>query len=230
MRLLRMFLVASLLSTLPLAAARAADSGAYVRPQSYDHVIRVACVGDSITFGAGVENRDQNHYPLVLGKCLGAKFETRNFGISGATLLQHGDHPYSKMKAFQEAKDYAPDVVVIKLGTNDSKPQNWKFRDEFEADLKGMVEAFRSLPSHPKIWVCLPVPVYQDRWGINEKVVAGEIIPMIRRAAAELKVPTIDLHGALSNRPEWFPDGVHPNALGAANLAQVICYSLVEHP
>ncbi len=203
---------------------------AFLQPESYSGAIRVACVGDSITFGAGVENREANSYPVVLGKCLGKRFETRNFGVSGATLLKKGDLPYWKLDAFREVEGFGPQVVIIKLGTNDSKPQNWRFKSEFESDLREMLDHFLNIPSKPRLWVCLPAPVYQDRWGINETTVRDEMIPLIRKVAKSRGVPVVDLHAALANRPDWFPDGVHPNAAGAANLAQVVCYTLLKHP
>ncbi len=81
-----------------------------------------------------------------------------------------------------------------------------------------MVAHFRQLPSAPKIYLCLPVPVYQDRWGINEKTV----IPVIKKAAKDNKLPVIDLYKALSQKPEMFPDKIHPNAAGAKLMAQTI--------
>lgn len=201
----------------------------FIRPNEYDRTIRIACVGDSITFGAGVEEREVNAYPVVLQKCLGPKFETRNFGVSGATLLKQGDGSYWKLGQFTDVGTYQPDVIILKLGTNDSKPQNWKHKDQFADDLRAMLDHFAALPSHPKIWVCLPVPVYQDRWGINEATVKGEVIPLIRQVAKEKNVPVIDLHAAMSGRPECFPDGVHPNKVGALFLAQAVCYELLEH-
>ncbi len=202
----------------------------FLRLEQYTGTIRVACVGDSITYGAGVENRESNNYPAILGKCLGARFEARNFGVNGATLLKKGDLPYWKLDAFRAVETFQPDVIILKLGTNDSKPQNWRFKSEFASDLAEMIDSFSRLPSKPRLWVCLPAPVYQDRWGINEKTVRDEIMPLIRQAAASRRVPVIDLHSALANRPDWFPDGVHPNAAGAANLAQVVCYALLKHP
>ena len=184
--------------------------------------VRVACVGDSITFGAGVHDRAKNCYPAVLGRLLGEGYEVRNFGVSGATLLKKGNKPYWKLKAFQQATEWQPNIVIIKLGTNDSKPPCWKHGAEFAADLRAMADHFAGLPSKPKVWLCLPVPVYQTRWGISEATVKGRIIPIIQQVAAERKLPTIDLHAALSGKPELFPDKIHPNAAGAALLAKAV--------
>src|SRR3712207_5545352 len=87
----------------------------------YKNVFRVACVGDSITYGAGVSGREKNSYPAVLGQWLGTKWDVRNFGVSGATLLKKGNRPYWKQQKFADALQFKPDVVIIKLGTNDSK-------------------------------------------------------------------------------------------------------------
>ena len=100
---LRIFFIAAAIALVGCRGPRVAETK-YVEPERYGRVVRVACVGDSITFGAGVENRDLNNYPAVLGKCLGQRFETRNFGVSGATLLKAGDHPYWKTKSFEEAR------------------------------------------------------------------------------------------------------------------------------
>jgi len=184
--------------------------------------IRVACIGDSITFGAGIRDRKRNSYPAVLGRLLGEKYQVRNFGVSGATLLKKGDKPYWKLAAFRQATEWQPNIVIIKLGTNDSKPQNWRHKAEFADDLRALVDHFAALPSKPKIWLCLPVPVYATRWGINEATVKGEIIPIIQKVAEEKKLPTIDLYTALSGKPEMFPDKIHPNAAGAKLMAETI--------
>jgi len=184
--------------------------------------VRVACVGDSITFGAGIRDRAHNSYPAQLGRLLGEGFVVRNFGVSGATLLKKGNKPYWRLGAFRQATDWNPHIVIIKLGTNDSKPPNWRHKADFARDLRALVDHFAKLPSKPKIWLCLPVPVYATRWGINEKTVAGEIIPIIKKVAEEKGLPVIDLHTALSGKPDLFPDKIHPNAKGAGLMARVI--------
>ena len=126
-------------------------------------------MGDSITFGATMKDRAQNCYPAVLGRLLGKEYTVRNYGVNGATLLKKGDRPYWKLKAFKDATAFGPNIVIIKLGTNDTKPQNWnKAGTDFEVDFRALIAHFQKQPSKPAIYLCLPVPVCQDRWGINE--------------------------------------------------------------
>jgi lysophospholipase L1-like esterase len=183
---------------------------------------RVACVGDSITYGSGVIGRESNSYPAVLQQLLGEKFEVKNFGISGVTLLKKGDKPYWNETAFTNATDFKPNIVVIKLGTNDSKPQNRTNITEFATDLAAMVDHFAALDGKPRIYLCLPVPVYKTQWGINEESVSAEVIPAIKQVAVKKKLPVIDLHTALADKPLLFPDDVHPNAAGAKLIAETI--------
>lgn len=209
-----------------LAGCAAQPRKPVLRAADYPGTVRVACVGDSITYGAGVENREHNNYPTVLGKLLGPRFEVGNFGVSGATLLKRGDKPWWNEPAFKQLEDFAPQAIILMLGTNDSKPQNWRHGDEFAADLRAMILHFSTLPTRPKIWVCLPPPAYATKWGINEETVAGRIIPAIRQVAAGNHVPVIDMHREMSDRPEYFPDQIHPNAAGAAMMAMTVFTAL----
>ena len=193
-----------------------------------DSVTRIACVGDSITYGAAIRDRAKHWYPQVRAALRGKGFIGRNYGVNGATLLKNGDRPYWKLGAFKQATDFGPNVVILKLGTNDTKPQNWgKVGKEYEADLRAMVTHFKSLPTKPMIYLCLPVPVYQTRWGINEKTVKGGVIPVIRKVARDENLTVIDLYQALSGKPAMFPDKIHPNAAGARLMAQTI-HSVLE--
>jgi len=211
--IINIVLVLAILGTAALGAEAPKVSG---------EKIRVACVGDSITFGAGIRDRGKNSYPAQLQKVLGGGYVVKNYGVNAATMLKKGNKPYWKLKAFQQATQFEPNIVVIKLGTNDSKPPNWKHEADFADDLRAMLAHFAALPSKPKIWLCLPVPVYRTRWGINEATVKGKIAPIMQQVAADKKLPTIDLHTALSGKPGLFPDGIHPNAQGAALMAETI--------
>jgi acyl-CoA thioesterase I len=184
-----------------------------------DNRIRVACVGDSITLGGG-EDRSDN-YPSTLQRLLGDGYHVRNFGVNGATAGRETDQPYAQESAFGRAKDFKPNIVVILLGTNDTKIQNWRQVDHLVADYKDLIGEFRALESAPKIYLCVPAPAYLDGDWINGMRVR-ELRPMIEQMGKELALPVIDLHSALDRRPELFPDGVHPNADGAKLIAETI--------
>ncbi len=184
--------------------------------------IKVACVGDSITAGSGVKDA-KNRYPAQLGELLGEGYEVKNYGNGGTTMLDDGDKPYKNQKSFTDAVNYAADIYVIKLGTNDSKPQNWAKKDGFAASTKSLVEAFLKANPKAKIYLCYPVPVIaQGNFGINNEKVQGEIIPLIKQVATEMKLGIIDLYAALDGKPELFPDRVHPNDDGAKLIAKAV--------
>lgn len=205
-----------------LSTAFAADS-AIIRPDDYQGIIRIACVGDSITEGG-------HNYPTYLAKLLGDKFNIGNFGLSGTTVMKNSDFTYWNKPQYVQAAEFNPQVVIIKLGTNDSKPQNWKNKDQFAVDYRALIDHFLQLPSKPKVYVCLPVPAYIDNFGINGTVIEKEICPLIKQVAKEANVPVIDLHTALSGHPEFFFDGIHPNTDGATLIAQTIYQYLTGAP
>ncbi|MDH3581506.1 MAG: GDSL-type esterase/lipase family protein, partial [Hyphomicrobiales bacterium] len=191
--------------------------------------IKVACVGDSITFGAGIQDRENNSYPAQLDHMLGENWVVKNFGVSGRTLLKRGDAPYIKTPQYQAALAFKPDVVVIKLGTNDSKPQNWRHKNGFIGDYLQLINSFRKLDSKPVVWICNPVPVFPEQWGIKDSIVRDEILPRIQYIARKAGVPVIDLYAPLKDHPEFFPDKVHPNAAGATAMAKLIAAQLARH-
>ena len=182
--------------------------------------IKVACIGDSITQGIGVADRKLNSYPMQLQRLLGDGYVIKNFGISGHTMLTKGDAPYTKNQAYQKSLNFQPNIVIIKLGTNDSKPQNWKHGKEFYADAKALVESYEKLASKPRVILCKPVPVFKLKWGINPGIVRNKIGKQLEKLAIDKKLELIDLHLPLINRPELVPDLVHPNAGGAEVMAR----------
>jgi lysophospholipase L1-like esterase len=186
--------------------------------------VRVACVGDSITAGLGTE--PGKSYPGQLQTLLGDGWRVENFGSSGRTLLRKGDHPYWEEEVFHAAQEFRPDIVVIMLGTNDTKPQNWQFHEQFHEDYRDLVKTFRALPSKPRIYVCRPCPVPEPgNYGISEANVRREI-PIIDQLAREEGLAVIDMHAALEPHPELLPDRVHPNTAGAAIMAQTVARAI----
>ncbi len=185
--------------------------------------MRIACVGNSITFGAGIENRDKNSYPAQLADLLGPEYEVGNFGISGATLLKKGNLPYWNTKGYEQALKFKPDLVYIKLGTNDSKPVNRIFLKEFIQDYKDLIASFQQLESHPKVVLLLPVPVFStDTTSITATVISNKILPMVRQVAYDSGCEVINLYNLFIESPGLFPDKVHPSAAGATFIAKRI--------
>jgi lysophospholipase L1-like esterase len=204
-------LVVSAFAVSPFASAAPIDARKHKQP------VRVACIGDSITQGSGTEGHP---YPAQLQELLGDKWTVDNFGVSGRTLLRKGDFPYWNEKAYQNALEFKPDVVIIMLGTNDTKPQNWAHEAEFVADYRDLVKSFLDLESKPQVFICRPCPVIgQGNFNITEENIQKEI-PRIDALAAEMKLGVIDMHAALKNKPEMILDRVHPNAAGAGEMAK----------
>jgi lysophospholipase L1-like esterase len=209
-----------------LAVALGAFNACGAPKPSAEHPIKVACVGDSITFGMGAPKGKS--YPSQLQALLGDQWKVGNFGVSARTLLKKGDHPYWIEKAFKDAQAFQPNIVVIMLGTNDTKSLNWPHHDEFYADYKALVQTFQNLASKPRVYICRPVPVpAPGNYGINEANLDVEI-PIIDQVAKDTHAGMIDLHAALEKSPQLFPDHIHPNAQGAALMAQTIANVLTE--
>jgi lysophospholipase L1-like esterase/pimeloyl-ACP methyl ester carboxylesterase len=183
--------------------------------------VRIACVGNCITYGARIENREVNSYPAQLGVMLGDDYEVVNFEVSGTTLLLKGNAPYRKTSAYQKALDFQPDWVFIKLGTNDSKPANRILLNEFVQDYRELIATFQQLASQPRVVLLLPFPVFsKDTTGITASVVEKKILPMVRQVAYETGCEVINLYNLMIESPELFPDKVLLNAEGAAAIAK----------
>lgn len=188
-----------------------------IDPAAYAGVIRLACVGDSLTGGPDC-------WPFYLAQMLGDKWEVANFGLGGSTVLNFGDKPYVKEK-LPEVVAYKPEVVVCLLGTNDSKPRHWYYKSNFEIHYGRLIEIFQQLNPQLRLWVCLPPPAFPGQWGIDDGRIR-EMLPVIRRVASKHGIPVIDLYAPLKGHPEFFPDQVHPNRQGSFMLAEHIYQAL----
>lgn len=191
-----------------------------------EDAIRVACIGNSITDGYGVDMATAYGYPAMLQKKLGEGYWVKNFGLSGRTMLNKGDMPYMNEVAWKDAQAFKPDVVVIKLGTNDSKGHNWKHGAEFKNDLEQMIKA---LQPKPVIYLCTPIKAEKPSWDISDSIIVNEIIPIQKAVAKKYGLKVIDLHTLFEGGEElMLPDGIHPNGKGAERMAQIIFEALKQ--
>lgn len=191
--------------------------------------VRVACVGNSVTFGYGLAERETQAYPVVLQQLLGDDYDVRNFGHSGTTLLKHGHRPYVLQTEFREAMDFKADRVVIHLGLNDTDPRNWPdYADEFITDYISLIDSFRVANPNARIWICLMTPIghRHHRFQSGTRDWHAAIQSAIRRVATNARVGLIDLHTPFYSRPDLFPDALHPDAEGAKILARTVYQAL----
>ena len=187
--------------------------------------IKVACVGNSVTWGMTIIDREKNCYPAQLQKMLGDKYEVRNFGHSGTTLLQHGHRPYVDQQEYQDALNFKADLIIIHLGLNDTDPRNWpEYSEEFNADYIRLIDSFRQANPKAKIWICLMTPIFErhPRFESGTRDWHAQIQKHIRQVATATRVPLIDLNTPLYSRPDLLADAIHPNAEGAKIIAETV--------
>lgn len=196
--------------------------------------IRVACVGDSTTYGIFLWNRRFNCYPAKLQTLLGKSYAVRNFAANSSTALATGDHPYRAHKVFQLCANFFPAIVIIMLGTNDAKPENWTTPQAFRTDYRLLLSHYKALPSAPQIYAMTPPAVMKLRKKVGYNIdlqVLDELSQIVREESEKMDIPLIDIHSLTAGNPSLFIrlDGVHPNRKGAAYIAG-LCYSqMVEH-
>ncbi len=193
---------------------------------SQQNPFKVACVGNSITHGGN----NAYSYPQQLGALLGSEYEVRNFGVGGTTMLKKGDLPYWEETAFEHALEYEPDILILMLGTNDSKPQNWINGGEYFHDYMEMLAAFRQGGRDPEIFTAKMPPAFSQLAGINNEIIHDHIIPLIDSVMAEAGTFTIDFFNAMLDKEELFPDGIHPNAEGYAFMARIAADAVLNLP
>ena len=203
-------------------------------------LIRVACIGDSITAGARVNAKTES-YPARLQGLLGKTFDVRSFGVGGATLIKTGrPNIWSQLESI---KQFSPHVAVISLGTNDTvggQRKNWGRIDRFEKDYAELITSLSELPTKPRVIVCTPTAMVLETRGLSADRSANlterkprlqELCERVRRLVKKHgneNVSLLELNSVLQDRPELLieTDGVHPNADGYLAIAQAVAQKI----
>ncbi len=198
--------------------------------------IRIACLGDSITAGARVDEKTES-YPAQLQQHLGKPYLVKNFGIGGATLLKSG-RP-NVWQVVQAVHDFQPHLIVISLGTNDTvsgKRKNWEQIEKFENDYFSLIDRFSKIPTRPSVVICTPTAMVLETPGLTTSRRANleerkprlqhlcHKIREIARNTVHKKVTLLELNPVLQNHPQWLTakDGVHPNSAGYDAIARTV--------
>ena len=187
--------------------------------------VKVACIGDSVTYGTGIEDREHDSYPSQLQNMLGEGYLVGNFGKPGATLLRKGHRPYMQQQEFADALEFAGDIAVIHLGLNDTDPRNWpNYRDEFISDYLALIDSVRTAKPEVRIMIALmsPITPKHHRFISGTRQWHSDIQEAIKTVAKAAQAELIDFHSLLYRRQDLLPDSLHPNAEGAGVLAKTV--------
>ena len=192
--------------------------------------IKIACVGDSITFRHGFEDAPENNYPTVLQELLGEGYEVKNFGESGTCVQVETDCAYMEQTVYQESLLYDADILILMLGTNDSKAWNWKGEAAYKEAYIHLLEQYTQKETSPKVYIGISPKAYyindktsgSAEFGIEPENV-DKIIKIQKEIADYYGYEVIDIYEATSEHPEWLEtDGIHPTLEGAKGIAEVI--------
>ncbi|MBO5715652.1 MAG: sialate O-acetylesterase [Clostridia bacterium] len=204
-------------------------SGLHRHKEAADGQIKVACVGDSITYGHGIKGWAKNNYPAQLQKILGDGYHVANFGHSGKTLSNDGDQPYTESEQYQLSLEYDADIVVIMLGTNDSKPENWTGALDFVEKYDKFINSYKGNNPDVEIIICTPAAAFFHK-GESDGMTSYDIQPkMVEIIKNELRTfallngyKCVDVYSLTENHKEWFRDNVHPSKDGAKAIAEAV--------
>ena len=192
---------------------------------------KVACIGNSVTYGYGHKNPSETSYPAQLQQLLGDNYEVRNFGYSGATLLSKGHRPYINLAEYKAALEFAPDIAIIHLGLNDTDPRNWpNYRDEFYNDYINIIEALRQANPKVDIYICQMSPIFHwhRRFKSGTRDWYWQIQELLPSIAEYGPFELINLSRHLYHRPDLMPDALHPNAEGAGIIARQVYSAITD--
>ena len=211
-------------------------SGIRLNPKYKDGQIKVALVGDSVTYGHSIKNWPKNNYPTLLSDMLGDDYCVMSFGVSGSTVQPDGDQPYDLTKAYLWSHKYEADIIVLMLGSNDSKPENWKGAEKFKEEYLSLYDSYTSALTPAKMILCTPPTAYYPD-GITEGLsnydiqpdIIEDIADIVREVADEKGCSLIEINDLTENRRDLFgKDNVHPNNDGAKAIAEAVYEYIID--
>ncbi|MBR3301641.1 MAG: GAF domain-containing protein [Firmicutes bacterium] len=196
----------------------------------------IACMGDSITFGHGVSaTRERDAWTFVLQRMLADRAKVLNFGINGASASEGCPESYRASGLLDEALGCGADACILMLGTNDTKERIWNTQ-AYKMGMRGIIsDVLRKTSSTqpPELFLMIPPAVFpmedgQTAYGVSAEILTGQVIPIVEKLAEDYCLPLIDLYTATKDHPEYYLEGVHPNAAGNLAIAQQVYADIIE--
>jgi hypothetical protein len=205
--------------------------------------MKVAVIGAQMVHSDKL-SRDKE-WPAMLQKMVGADFDVQNFGDCCASVTldypkQPETHPYLKppnnaafKPGYNESVAFMPDIVIIgPWGKHDrelaAEVLGGKLDPvKYAADYETMITTYQMLPSHPKIFASLPIPI---PFGMASGVVNDVILPVTKMVLEKHpEIPVIDLwapfvgHKELYNQDTGNRAGTHVTPdVGLPKIAETV--------
>ncbi len=143
---------------------------------SNDKLARVACLGDSITNITG--------YPEQLQALLGKESVVGNFGVNGATVNLNSNNPYYYDLTYRDARNFLPTAVIIMLGTNDARSDNYQKIGSFISNYERLLNRTQRWNSTQQIFLVIPPPIFNNTLDLNSTSYVNGVIPLYGRLQA----------------------------------------------
>lgn len=208
------------------------------------NIIKVACVGDSITQGINSTDPQNMTYPAYIQQMLGYDYYVLNAGLSGYSICKIDEYAYFKTNQYLQAREMRPDVVLFALGTNDANPtpnQPYKNWDDPQYDRENvfiestneLLDAFVQINPDVQIYMILPASLFKvgaDGWNAEAwtKNIVEHAHPLLKKIAEERNLPTVDMFPWSLENKEVFTDGLHPKDETYKTFAQYIYDSVKD--
>ena len=197
---------------------------------------KVACVGDSITYGLGLAHREAESYPAKLQTLLDERFpggyEVRNFGNSGRGIYLDSMRGTEKrgfrwMVEHKAALDWWPDIVICNLGINDcgeyiKEYSGARKRGNFKSDYLALLDDYRAANPAVRlfIWTKLaPLTQGQNFYRSPEPFLMQRDLEDVAHISGatgiDMLEPLRDDMDSIFER-----DHIHPNAHGSGIIAE----------
>lgn len=186
---------------------------------------KVICIGDSLTYGQGVmTSRDTDSYPALLAGLLGDEYQVLNYGLPNRTLQSTGNMPYSNEKHYEESLEQDAEIVILMLGSNDSKPDFWNAQ-RFEEEYLQFIQKYQNMDSKPQVYIMIPPAIFLENpnsGDCSDTILREELIPILSRLSQQTGAGLIDLYSITQDHPEWYGDGLHLGRTGNEVIAKEI--------
>ena len=207
---------------------------------------KVACIGDSITYGYGLPNREVDSYPAQLQKLLDERFpgvyEVRNFGNSGRGIYLDSMRGSEKrgfryMNEHKAALEWKPDIVICNLGINDNgeyikEYMGGRRRGQFVHDYMALLSDYSRHDPKPRFYIWTKLSPLIAGQGFHRSpepfLMQADLEEVARLAGAR----GIDMQEPLREKMDEIlaKDKIHPNAEGARLIAETTFAAMTTEP